>query len=243
VSGETVDNAFLPDVARPAAAVDIVVVTILDGRLHVLLIERGIEPFVGCRALPGGFVRVGDGGKGGESLDDAAARELHEETGLPPARVPLRAVGVFGGPGRDPRGRTFSFAYVALVPPALAAFVHAGSDAKSAAFVDVANARGLAFDHDAIVAAALASLRDDVVRGEDVAFALAPDPFTINELQAVHEVLLGARVPVASFRRRFDLLLQDGVVVVAPGRRVTGKRSARVFTVQARPARAPTTRL
>jgi 8-oxo-dGTP diphosphatase len=239
VAGKPVAYTFLPDVARPAAAVDIVVVTIVEGSLQVLLVERGIEPFLGRRALPGGFVRVGDGGQGGESLDDAAARELLEETGLPPARVPLRPVGVFGAARRDPRGRTFSFAYLALVPPALATIVRGGSDARSAAFVDVDDARGLAFDHDAIVAAALAALRDDVVRGDDVAFALAPDPFTINELQAVHEVLLGARVPTATFRRRFDRLLEDSVVETAPGRRITGKRSARVFTTSARVVRSP----
>jgi 8-oxo-dGTP diphosphatase len=224
-----------PDVPRPAATVDVVVLTILDGRLHVLLIERAVPPFVGRRALPGGFVRVGTGGAGGESLDAAATRELFEETRLPPERVLLRPLAVFGAPGRDPRGRVITFAYLALVPPALASLVQGGTDARSAAFVDVAAAQGLAFDHDAILAAARARLRDDVERGEPVAFALAPDPFTIAELHAVHEILLGSPVPPATFRRRFTRLQEDGRVAVAPGRRVTGRRPARVYTA-ARPS-------
>lgn len=214
---------------RPAVTVDIVVVTIIDGALQVLLIERGGPPFLGQRALPGGFVRVGAGGVGGESLDEAAARELHEETGLAPSRVVLEQVGVFGRPGRDPRGRTITVAYAALVRPELAAFVKAGSDAAAAAFVPVGEAVGLAFDHDGIVAAAVTTLRDDVRRGGAVAFALVPDPFTIPELKAVHEILLGAALHDGPFRRRFDRLVDDGRVALAPGHRVTTKRPAAVY--------------
>jgi 8-oxo-dGTP diphosphatase len=80
-----------------------VILTILDGALSLLLVERGGEPFKGRLALPGGFVHVGEGGRGGESLDDAAARELVEETGLSRAQVLLTQIGAFGKPGRDPR--------------------------------------------------------------------------------------------------------------------------------------------
>jgi len=226
---------FLPHVARPAVTVDIVVLTILDDVLQVLLIERGGPPYVGQRALPGGFVRVDEGGVGGESLDDAAARELHEETGLAPSRVLLEQVGVFGRPGRDPRGRTITVAFMALVPPTLATFVRAGSDAAAARFAPVADATGLAFDHDAIVHAALTALRDDVRRGGPLAFSLVPDPFTIPELQAVHEVLLGTPLHDGPFRRRFDRLLDDGVVARAPGQRVTGRRPAAVYSAVAPP--------
>jgi 8-oxo-dGTP diphosphatase len=221
---------FLPHVARPAVTVDIVVLTVLDGLLQVLLIERGGPPFLGQRALPGGFVRVEQGGVGGESLDEAAARELHEETGLAPSRVLLEQIGVFGRPGRDPRGRTITVAFMALVSPTLAAFVRAGSDAAAACFIPVATAKGLAFDHDAIVQAALGALHDDVRRGGPLAFALVPDPFTIPELQAVHEVLLGTTLHDGPFRRRFDRLVDDGVVVRATGQRVTGRRPAAVYS-------------
>lgn len=226
---------FLPHVARPAVTVDIVVLTILDGVLQVLLIERGAPPYLGALALPGGFVRVDAGGVGGESLDDAAARELHEETGIPPSSVVLEQVGVFGRPGRDPRGRTISVAFMALVAPTVAAFVNAGSDAAAARFVAVDAANGLAFDHDEIVQAAVRALRDDVRRGGPLAFALVPDRFTIPELQAVHEVLLGTTLHDGPFRRRFDRLLADGVVARAPGQRVTGKRPAAVYTAVAPP--------
>lgn len=221
--------------ARPAVTVDVVVLTLAAGRLQVLLIERGAEPFVGRPALPGGFLRVGDGDKGGESLDEAAARELLEETGLSADSVLLEQLGVFGAPGRDPRGRTITVAFIALVRPELAAFVRGGSDAAAAAFVDVDDAKDLAFDHDLILCRALERLRDDVKRGAPVAFHLAPDPFTIRELQDVHEALLhepGAP-PVAqgagAFRKRFDRLLEEGKVERVEGKRVTGKRPAMVF--------------
>lgn len=198
----------------------------------MLLIERGAPPFLGQRALPGGFVHVGAGDVGGESLDDAAARELREETGLRPESVLLEQFGVFGAPGRDPRGRTITVAFFALVRPELAAFVKGGSDAAAAAFVDVADVvtrPGLAFDHDAILAAALAHLKGAVQRGEAVAFHLVPQVFTIKELQHVHEVLLQQRFGDGPFRKRFDRLIDAGKVEKVDGKRVTGKRPAMVF--------------
>lgn len=226
-----VDLATIP---RPAVTVDIVVLTIRDGRLQVLLIERGRPPFQGRRALPGGFLHVGDNDaqQGGESLDEAAARELVEETGLSRDQVLLEQFGVYGDPGRDPRGRTVSVAFFALVSPDVAGFVKGGSDAAHAEFVDVADARGLAFDHDAIVDGALARVRAGVARAEDVAFALAPRPFTIRELQEVHEILLQKKIGAGPFRKRFAALLDEKRVEKAAGRRVTAKRPAAVYVAR-----------
>ena len=214
---------------RPAVTVDVVVLTLRAGLLHVLLIERGGRPFLGQWALPGGFLHVGEGDVGGESLDEAAARELAEETGLAPESVLLEQFAVFGTPGRDPRGRTISVAFFALVRPELASFVKSGTDAAAAAFVPVDDAAGLAFDHDSILQAALLRLRADVKRGAPVAFHLAPDVFTIRELQDVHEALLQQRGGAGPFRKRFERLLQEHKVERVEGKRVTGRRPAMVF--------------
>jgi 8-oxo-dGTP diphosphatase len=219
---------FLPDVSRPSVTVDMVVLTILDGALSVLVVERGGAPFQGQLALPGGFVHVGEGGRGGESLDDAAARELVEETGLSRAQVLLTQIGAFGAPGRDPRGRVITVAYTALVRPEVAAFVRAGSDAAAARWVSVTQARSLAFDHDAIVRATLERVRHDVER-TSTALHLAPETFSIAELRAVFEALLGRTLDAGNFRRRFLRLLEDGVIEKAPGTRVTARKRAQVF--------------
>lgn len=232
------DGSFdLGAVARPAVTVDIVVLTVRERRLEVLLVTRGREPFRGRFALPGGFVHVGEGDVGGESLDEAAIRELAEETGLDARHVLLEQFAVFGTPGRDPRGRVFSVAFFALVRPVLADVVKGGSDAAAAAFVSVEAARGLAFDHDGIVLGALQRLKDGVERGDDVAFALAPEPFTIRELQDVHEILLQRELLPGPFRKKFDRWLDDGRVEQVPGKRVTTKRPAAVF--RCRPGNQP----
>src|SRR5689334_2181856 len=136
--------------AYPAVAVtvDVVALTIREGRLCVLLVERGGQPFAGRRALPGGFVLD-------ESLDQAAMRELAEETGLRPGegelgRVHLEQLKSYGDPGRDPRMRVFTVAYLAFAPSL--PDPRAGSDAAAAGWVPVAEAGPLAFDHDAILA-------------------------------------------------------------------------------------------
>ena len=221
-------SSFIDTIPRPSVTVDMVVLTIADAALRVLLVERGRQPFKGQLALPGGFVRVDEGGRGGEALDDAAARELVEETGLSRAQVLLDQVGAFGKPGRDPRGRVITVAYAALVRPEVAAFVRAGSDAAAARWVNANDAKGLAFDHDAILRAALAKVRADVDRGT-AGLHLAPSTFTVAELRAVHEALHGRPLDPGNFRRRFQRLVEEGVIERAPGKRVTGRKQASVW--------------
>ena len=134
-----------------SVTVDAVCLAERDGALHVLLVERGSDPYAGKLAFPGGFVEVD------EDLPAAAARELAEETGLE-LPVPLEQLRTYGAPGRDPRGRTVTTAYVAVVPrmdePT------GGSDAAAAGWhrvEDVLAEDQLAFDHAEI-------LRDALVR-------------------------------------------------------------------------------
>jgi 8-oxo-dGTP diphosphatase len=213
---------------RPSVTVDMVILTILEGSLHVLVVERGREPFPGALALPGGFVHIDDGGRGGESLDQAAARELLEETGLSRAQVSLTQVGACGRPGRDPRGRVITVAYRALVRPEIAPFVKAGSDAAAARWSRVSTLPHLAFDHDAIVAATLRGVRHDVDR-TGIALHLAPEVFSVAELRTVFQALNDRAIDAGNFRRRFLRLVEDGVIERAKGTRVTGRKRAQVF--------------
>lgn len=215
---------------RPLVAVDVAAFTVLDADLKLLLIQRGLAPH--GAALPGGFVRCGTGATDqGEDLEAAARRELLEETHLPVgAALPFVQVRVFGAADRDPRARVLSVAYLAVLPPELAAFVRAGSDAAGVMWWRVADLDKitLAFDHRTIVDRCLERLRRDVDESS-IARALVPTTFTVAELRAAVEAVRGARVDKANFRRRFLELLADGVVEPAPGRRVTGKRPATVF--------------
>lgn len=222
--------AFLPEVARPSVTVDMLVFTLLDGALSLLLVERALPPFEGRMALPGGFLHVGAGGQGGEGLDEAAARELLEETGLDRRHVVLGQLGAFGAPGRDPRGRTITVAWFALVRPEAARAVKAGSDAAAAhwARVDALELDALAFDHGRIVRAALARLRHDVDR-EGAALALVPAHFTASELRAVHEAIHGRKLDGPNFTRHLRRLQDAGFIEAAPGQRATGRRPARLF--------------
>src|ERR1700677_1958726 len=145
---------------RAALTVDCVVFGIDEGELNVLLIERGLEPFKGRWALPGGFVRVD------ETLDDAARRELAEEAGL--SNVFLEQLYTFGDVERDPRERVVSVAYYALVK-VLDHHAKADTDAAKAKWFPVSKVPKLAFDHTPILAAALARLKGKV-RYEPIGF-------------------------------------------------------------------------
>jgi 8-oxo-dGTP diphosphatase len=204
---------------RPAVAVDMVVLTVVDLDPRILLIRRGQPPFVGAWALPGGFVRVSDDGDQGEDLDEAAARELKEETGLSPREVLLEQLRAFGRPGRDPRGRVISVAYTALVPADRMARVRAGDDAAHAEWVGTARLPKLAFDHAEIIAFALADLRARIDGDLRLAQSLLPAAFTKAELRQLYEVVTGLSYDRSNFNKRLNRLIEDGRLEVAPGRR------------------------
>lgn len=192
--------SFTYDYPRPALTVDCAVFGFDAGGLQVLLIRRALEPFAGAWALPGGFVHMH------EDLDEAARRELLEETHL--EDVFLEQLSTFGKPGRDPRGRVVSVAYYALVRPDQHPAT-GDSDASEAAWHPVDEIPPLAFDHAEILRAALERLRSKI-RYQPVGFKLLPKRFTLTQLQELYEAILGRRIDKRNFRKKllaFDFLV------------------------------------
>lgn len=215
-------SGFRYDYARPSVTVDMVVFTVVDLDLKVLLIERGVPPFEGEWALPGGFVRVGNGDdEQGEDVDDAAVRELQEETGLSPKDVFLEQLYTFGAAGRDPRGRVISVAYYALVPADRVPRVKAGDDAVDATWVSVSrlDRLDLAFDHADIIGAAVERIAGKIEYDLRLAMSLVPRSFTKAELRRVFEVVTGNDYDKSNFNKRFNRMSEDGVIIDAPGKR------------------------
>jgi 8-oxo-dGTP diphosphatase len=176
--------------------VDIVIFTLKEGSLQVLLVKRGVPPFEGQYAIPGGFSR------GDESLEEAALRELHEETGV--RNVFLEQLYTFGDPKRDPRGRVITVAYYALIASDKLSLV-AGADAAEAQWFPASGVPPLAFDHKSILDYALERLRNKL-EYTTVGFQLLPEKFTLGELQAVYETILGRPLDKRNFRRKLALL-------------------------------------
>ncbi len=188
---------------RPALTVDCVVFAIEDEALKVLLIRRAHQPFADSWALPGGFVDMD------ETLEEAARRELEEETGL--RDLFLEQLYSFGRPDRDPRGRVVSVAYYALADLA-GRQVKPDSDARAAEWFAVEALPDLAFDHGEILAYALERLRGKV-RYAPLGFELLPRGFTLTELQRLYEVILGRPLDKRNFRRKINgmgLLIDTG---------------------------------
>ncbi len=183
---------FAYEFARPALTVDCVVFGIDEDDLRVMLIQRGIEPFAGMWAIPGGFVRVD------ESLEDAARRELEEETGI--RDVFLEQLFTFGRVDRDPRERVVSVAYYALTN-LIGHDVHARTDATNAAWFALSEPPELSFDHAEILEAAYARLRGKV-RYQPIGFELLPDRFTLTQLQRVYEIVLDREIDKRNFRKK-----------------------------------------
>ena len=183
--------SFTYQYARPALAVDCVVFG-LDEDLQVLLIQRDIPPFQGRWALPGGFVRMD------ETLDEAARRELTEETGV--TRVYLEQLYTFSDLDRDPRERVVSVAYYALVKLSDHR-VKAATDAREAAWFSVVDLPNLAFDHDKVLHAALTRLKGQVVY-QPIGFELLPPKFTLSQLQRMYEVILEKELDKRNFRKK-----------------------------------------
>jgi len=180
------------DHARPALTVDCVVFGLDDGDLKVLLIQRGLQPFAGSWALPGGFVRID------ESLDQAARRELQEETGL--TRVFLEQLCTVGTVDRDPRERVVSVAHYALVRLSDHQ-VRAATDARAAAWYAVGRLPALAFDHAAIIETALRRLQAKV-RYQPIGFELLPPRFSLTRLQRMYEIILERPLDKRNFRKK-----------------------------------------
>ena len=199
--------------------VDVVLLTIRDDGLHVLMVERGSQPWRGSLALPGGFLRQDEG------LADGARRELREETALDVEPAHLEQLGTFGAPDRDPRARTVSVAYLAVLP-ALPAPV-AGTDAAGAAWehVDAMLTQDLAFDHHEILTAGVARARDKL-EYTTLATAFVEPIFTIADLRGVYEVVWGQPLDPGNFHRK--VLGSDGFVRRTPAQRagVRGRPAA-----------------
>ena len=204
-----------------AVTVDVVILTMSEGTLHVLLVRRGEAPFEGMWAIPGGFKRPP------ETLDEAAKRELVEETGVDAASL-LTQFGAYGDPDRDPRMNVVTVAYLAVLRDV--GSIVAGSDAAAAALVpvsDVLNEKiDLAFDHLRIVRDAIERVRVELeVSG--VATAFVGTTFTLAELRSVYEAIWGVQLDAANFRR--SIVAEEGWVIP------TGRR-ARPGSAGGRPA-------
>jgi 8-oxo-dGTP diphosphatase len=196
--------------------VDIVIFTLREGSLQVLLVKRGVPPFEGQYAIPVGFIR------GDESLEEAALRELHEETGV--RNVFLEQLYTFGDPQRDPRGRVITVAYYALIASDKLSLV-AGADAAEAQWFPASSVPPLAFDHKSILDYALERLRNKL-EYTTVGFQLLPEKFTLGELQAVYEVILGRPLDKRNFRRKLALL---GILKPLREWQRTGRKPAQLF--------------
>ncbi|MFH8977455.1 NUDIX hydrolase [Streptomyces sp. NPDC017890] len=210
-----------------AVTVDLAVLTLRAGALHVLLVERGQEPYAGRWALPGGFLLPD------ESAEEAARRELAEETGLADVTgLHLEQLRTYSEPGRDPRMRVVSVAFAALLPDPPEP--HAGTDAAEARWVPYDAAVNLAFDHDRI----LADARERVgakLEYTCLATAFCPAEFTLGELQQVYETVWGTALDRPNFRRK--VLATPGFVEAVPGAaRLTGGRGKPAALHRAGPA-------
>ena len=177
---------------RFGVTVDCVVFGLDQEELKILLIQRDIEPFEGMWALPGGFVRES------ESLEQAAERELAEETGI--QKVFLEQLYTFGDAGRDPRGRVVTVAYYALVN----LFDHkvvAATDVRRASWFSLDDMPKLAFDHERIFEVAYQRLKSKI-RYAPIGFELLPKKFTLSQLQSLYETVLDRKLDKRNFRKK-----------------------------------------
>ncbi len=201
----------LTDYAQPSVTVDLVIFTIKDKKLKVLLVKRKNEPFKNKWALPGGFVRIY------ESLEEAAKRELMEETGV--KNVYLEQLYTFGQPKRDPRGRVITVSYMALINSENTS-LKASTDVSEAVWFQTSKLPALAFDHKQILNYAIQRLRWKF-EYTTVAFSLLPKKFSLGELQRIYEIVFGENIDKRNFRKKIlllDILKKESINHDAPYR-------------------------
>ncbi|MUL41950.1 NUDIX hydrolase [Streptomonospora sp. PA3] len=206
-------------------AVDLVILTLRSAKLHVLLVERGIAPYEGDQALPGGFLN-----NVSEDILTAAHRELREEAGLDASRLHLEQLGAYGAPSRDPRGRVVSVAYLAIAPGLPEPI--AGTDAASACWRPVEDVTSgqlrLAFDHEQILTDGVERARTKIEHSA-LATAFCDETFTISDLQQVYETVWGVRLDSRNFYRKVQAARGFITPAGSNRRRSTKGRPAQLF--------------
>jgi 8-oxo-dGTP diphosphatase len=213
------ENKYCYKYPHPAVTTDCVIFGFDGERLQVLLVERGIEPYKGRWAFPGGFLKMD------ETAEEGALRELKEETGLEGAY--MEQFHTFSAPERDPRERVITIAYYALVK---IQEVKGGDDAASARWFPLDEIPSLAFDHDYILRMATQRLREQI-HFQPIGFELLPEKFTIKELQLLYEAILGINFDRRNFAKKmFHLeILTDLEETIWP----TPKREAKLYKFNA----------
>ena len=210
------DNKYCYKYPHPAVTTDCVIFGFDGSELQVLLIERGIEPFKGKWAFPGGFLNMD------ETAGEGALRELKEETGLENAYI--EQFNTYSDPGRDPRERVITIAHYALVR---IQEVKGGDDAAKAQWFPIDEVPQLAFDHDKILRDAMRKLRERI-HFEPIGFELLPEKFTMRDLQILYESILGVKFDRRNFAKKmmhYELLNQLDETV-----RQTAKRDALLYS-------------
>jgi 8-oxo-dGTP diphosphatase len=208
---------------RPSVTVDVVIFSIIDIQLKVLLIKRKQWPFENAWAFPGGFVQMN------ESLEDAAYRELKEETNIDRAVIYLEQLYTFGHPDRDPRTRVITVAYFALVGADKIKDPQISDETVDVAWFSAYNPPELAFDHNQILDYAITRLRYKLEYSA-VGFQLLPETFTLRELQQAYEIVLDEKLDKGNFRSK---LRKSDVVEPINRYRQTGGRPARLYQFKA----------
>jgi 8-oxo-dGTP diphosphatase len=196
---------------KPAVTVDIIIFTLKDNALKVLLVKRDLEPFKGTWAIPGGFVKME------ESLENAAKRELQEETGV--KEVYLEQLYTFGNPNRDPRERVITVTYFALINSDNLP-LKATTDVSDADWFSVSTLPKLAFDHSEILNYALKRLKWKF-EYTPIAFSLLKENFTLTELQKTYEVIFNRQFDKRNFRKKLfslNILNEKGTMEEVPNR-------------------------
>ena len=205
---------------HPAVSTDVVIFTIRERGLELLLVQRAGDPYRDHWALPGGFIRID------EDLEQAARRELEEETGV--RGVYLEQLYTFGQPDRDPRERVISIAYYALISSDKIE-LRAATDAKAVAWFALADLPPLAFDHRGIVTRAHQRLAAKLDYST-IAFQFMPERFTLSKLQEVYEIILGEEMDKRNFRKW--VLALDRIEETGEERRDGAHRPAKLYRVK-----------
>lgn len=195
---KTADGWYSYEYPRAAMTADAVIFGFDGQDLQVLLVERGVEPYKGCWAFPGGFLKMT------ETIEECARRELMEETGLESGY--MEQLGVFSDVERDPRGRVITTAFYALVRMTE---VKGGDDAAEARWFRIKDVPRLAFDHDRILRVAVQRLREDL-HFRPIGFELLPERFSIPQLQRLYESILDIRFDRRNFQKK---MLSTGILV------------------------------